>query len=410
MNLFASLSWGHRARMVLVGAIALSLSLPIAWIGLTRVLLFLAGLGILAFEVLKGRSLAVLRRPSLLLLLLALALFAISMAWTEASSSIALAALSKHGRLLGIFLLLVVIRSHSEAIWSWRVFFMGQMLLCLLSWVAWLTKSPQFFRTESYGVVFTSYLDQSIIFSATAGALWLLRARTGWPLWLVLLACGLMLSNGMLLMSGRTGFLVGLLVVGFVMLWELPKRWRLGLLLAIPLLGAVALPLAPQRVQPAAIKAELKSIDQEAIPTTSIGWRWNAWKRSVQAIAERPLTGHGVGAWTTTVHRLQGATALQVFSDNPLSNPHQEFLLWAVEIGIAGPLLLLAMMLSLSREYSVGNPDSCHAGWLMLAVTLLACQFNSSLFDAHIGDYLCTVLGLALALTANERLQEPAHG
>jgi hypothetical protein len=33
-----------------------------------------------------------------------------------------------------------------------------------------------------------------------------------------------------------------------------------------------------------------------------------------------------------------------------------------------------------------------------VAVTTVACLFNSSLYDALIGDYLCTVLGLLLAL------------
>jgi hypothetical protein len=39
-----------------------------------------------------------------------------------------------------------------------------------------------------------------------------------------------------------------------------------------------------------------------------------------------------------------------------------------------------------------------------VAVTAVACLFNSSLYDALIGDYLCTALGLLMALGVQTRI------
>ena len=80
-----------------------------------------------------------------------------------------------------------------------------------------------------------------------------------------------------------------------------------------------------------------------------------------------------------------------------MSNPHQEYLLWGVELGVFGIILLLSFFICLLRDslkFSINIQRS------MIAVTLAtacACLFNSTLYDGLIGDYFCVILGLIFA-------------
>jgi O-antigen ligase len=391
--------WPDRLRLGLLGALVLSLALPMAWISLTRLLLYVVVLAMLCSGLLSAqRAQPLLRHPSLPWLLAALGLLALSFLWTSAPWQVAAASFVKHGRLLGMFLILLLIRAWSEGLWALRLFVASQAVLCLLSWVLFFTVVPPPLMSSVRGVVFTSYLDQSIIFSITAGLLWQLRKPLNWPPALTWLVCALLLGNAMFLMRGRTGFLVGMAVIALLAVWSMPRRWRIAVLAGVPLLGLALVPFAPERVQPGAVWTEIRSANDQELPQTSAGWRLIAWKRSMQAIAQAPVAGHGVGAWTTTIHRLQGPTAAQVFGDNTLSNPHQEFLLWGVELGLPGVLLLVGFLVALTGQFAAAGGAIAQAGLLVLGALTLAALANSILYDAHIGDFFVTVLGLLLAL------------
>jgi O-antigen ligase len=140
---------------------------------------------------------------------------------------------------------------------------------------------------------------------------------------------------------------------------------------------------------------------------SSSGWRLNAWHRSLQAIQTSPGLGHGVGSWAVTVKQLQGSNATQVFGPGQASNPHQEYLLWGVELGVGGIVLLLALLLSVIRDSRHFTPSVQRAVLSTLAAMAVACLFNSTLYDDLMGDYFCVVLGLLLALGLKTRLDSP---
>jgi O-antigen ligase len=98
------------------------------------------------------------------------------------------------------------------------------------------------------------------------------------------------------------------------------------------------------------------------------------------------------------VKRIEGPDAQKVFGDGLTSNPHQEFLLWGVELGIGGTLLLLLLIGSLVRDAMTFQAPVMRATISVVAVMVVACLFNSSLYDALIGDFFCITLGLLLAL------------
>ena len=397
------------ARLCLVCLVALSVSLPMAWISLAKVLLFVAGLGYLVTNWLHQRHdipFSQLWTPRAVLALVVVS--ALSLAWTEVELPVALASLLKHAKLLGIVLLIGLIRTEREARLAILVFAAGQAFVLLSSWLLyaeiplpWVLHEQEA-QTTRYVVFSGSYLDQSIMFGAVAAVFWHLRAEKLWPpAWGIALAL-LALANVFLVLKGRSGYAIALSSLALAAMWAMPRRLQLLALLLTPVLVLSGLSLGSAQVQERVLKIwhesknYVKASQQET--ESSSGWRLNAWHRSLQAIQEQPLHGHGVGSWTPAVKRLEGSTAERIFGAGNNSNPHQEYLLWGVEVGIGGILLQCALLACVVRDALRFSTACKRATLSVTAAMAMACLFNSALYDDLMGDYLCVSLGLLLAL------------
>jgi O-antigen ligase len=209
----------------------------------------------------------------------------------------------------------------------------------------------------------------------------------------------LALFNVLFVLKGRTGYIAALTVIVAALLWETRAHWRWQAVL-IPALGLAVLAsvsLSPQirsRVELAA--AETLAFRPGNIEPSSTGARLNFWYRSAQAIAERPLTGFGAGSWGAQYKRLDAGA--DPWYKGSGGNPHQEFLLWGVLLGVGGMALLLALLVTLWRD--AGRLPQPQARAMKTVILMLATtgMFNSVLYDGEIGDYFCLMLGLLLAL------------
>jgi O-antigen ligase len=129
---------------------------------------------------------------------------------------------------------------------------------------------------------------------------------------------------------------------------------------------------------------------------SSVGARLNFWNRSIQAIAERPWTGFGAGSWGMQYKRLDAGA--DPWYKGSGGNPHQEFLLWGVLLGVGGIGLLCSLLASLWRDASrLASPHE-RAMKSVILVLVTTAMFNCVLYDGEIGDYFCLMLGLLLAL------------
>jgi O-antigen ligase len=136
---------------------------------------------------------------------------------------------------------------------------------------------------------------------------------------------------------------------------------------------------------------------------TSIGIRLNFWHRAAQAIADRPLLGHGVGSWQQQFLRLVEPTTKGA---NPHNNPHQEYLQMGVQLGLGGIGLLIAFIVYLAKDANPMATPLRFATQSLALVFAVACLFNYSLFDALIGDYFCLLFGILFACGQNAALGE----
>ncbi len=377
-----------------------------AWVSLAKVLLVLSVLSILIGDYFSQRSDPAFKRlwtPRVVgVILLA---FGLSLFWTQINDGIAHLALIKHSKLLVILSLIFLIRTEREARLGITVFAAGQAFVILNSWLLaagiplpWAADQSNL--GSQYVVFAESYLDQSIMFATSAAVLWHLRAEKLWPSLGAGLLAAAAIANVFMFLPGRTGYLVAIALVSLAAMWAMPKRLRLPILIITPLLVVFGAYFGSHQAREGISKTlnESQNYARKSDATSSSGFRLNAWHRSLQAMQESPWIGHGVGSWAITVKRFEGSTATQTFGSGNASNPHQEYLLWGVELGIGGTVLFLAFLATLMRDAQKFSTSIMRATVSVIAAMAIACLFNSTLYDDLIGDYFCVLIGLLLAL------------
>ena len=388
-----------------VYALAAVVPISLAAASIIKVIMFFSGLAVLGMAVARRRpmpQLAPLRTPAVALVMLAA--LALSLAYTSAPLAEALHDLSKYHKLLIIPIVLALLRTRREALLALGLYAGAQVFVVLTSYLLsmdlalpWVPKPRE--ARLSIGSVYSSYLDQSIMTAGLAALCWHLRGefpgRHGRKLAMgVALLCAV---NVLFFLPGRSAQVALLLAIALALFWGIPGRGKWTALIVPPLLLAAAMGLSPkvrERVTSVVTESRAYSIG-DSTPTSS-GLRLGFWHRSIQAFQERPIVGHGVGSWNGLYRRLEGSELQPSFSD--LRNPHQEYLLWAVQLGVVGIALFLAFLLALARDASRFRPDVRHAAQSLVAMFAAVCLFNATLFDALIGDYFCILLGLLLVL------------
>ncbi len=385
-------------------------------ISISKLLLVILGATVVLFarraptsdQLLKGMS-----TPTAVMI--ALAAFAFSLLWTVAPQDDALGSLVKYGKLLMVVLLLITIRDRREAIYALGAFAAAQTFLLASSWmlfahlpVPWATS--QMALTQY--AVFSSYLDQGIISSVFAALCWhfreLVPGRFGREL--AIFVAVLALANVFFVLMGRSAHVISIVLISIAIMWELPKKYR-SLVVLLPFLLAVGLFFASSKVRDrlTLVQTEVSAYSAQHKANTSSGIRLDLWNTALQAIGEHPVAGSGVGSWSTQFNRLQREKDPAHIDIAGNGNPHQEFLLWGVQLGIPGILLFAALLFSMWRDtLKMATPYARAAQSTLLALAV-ACLFNSSVYDAQIGDFFCILIGLLLAL-GRQSLPEPnAH-
>ncbi len=336
--------------------------------------------------------------------LVAIFAFALSLLWTVAPLADALGSFAKYGKLIVIVLLLLLIQDRREALYALASFVLAQLFLLASSWmlyahlpVPWATSNMAL--TEY--AVFSSYLDQGIISAVFAAMCWHFRGMVPgrFGRHVAVFAALASLGNVFFVLNGRSGHVVAIALLSIAIMWELPKRYRTVVIL-LPFLLALVLFFSSGKVRERMLRvdADMQAFSIQALPNTSTGFRLNYWRIALQSIAGHPFAGSGVGSWNTESRRLQLERNPQIKEIDTAGNPHQEYLLWGVQLGIPGMLLLCALMLSVLRDSLRMEKPYARATQSALLGLATVSFFNSSLYDAQIGDFFCVVTGLLLSL------------
>lgn len=309
------------------------------------------------------------------------ALAAIGMLWADVSFAARLEGLAAFAKLLAVPLLIAQFRRSDNGIWPVTAFAASAGALCLASWLnfvaptlPWTPKMP--------GIPVKDYISQSGIFTLCAfGFLCVaLDRRREAPLAALaaLAAALLFLSDIVYVATGRTA--VAVIPILFVLLGLRRLRWRS---LAVFLLGGILIAglawttssYLRSRVINVGVEIDRYRVEHA---DTSSGERLEFWKRSLAIVREAPVIGHGTGTIADNFRRLALARSE---TGESATNPHNQIFAVAMQLGVLGVMLLLAMWAAHWRMFWVPGL----AGWLGLAV--VSQNVVSSLFNSHLFDF-----------------------
>ena len=400
-------------RTFLIYFSAVSVALPIAVISLSKILLFLCALAVIANKWKHRRSSAgTFPGATSPVILLTFAILAASILWSTGTTDEALTSITKHGKLLLIPIFLCLVRSRRETLIALTFFMGGQAFLLVSTWVMYTGVALPWAISKEAGIsyaVFSSYLDQSIMTAVLAAFCWHMRsyAPTRYRTPIALIFVVMALTCVFFLFQGRTGHVVAIGLISLAIFWEMPRKFR-GLVLAIPFVMALLLVSISDKVRHGfvEISSSIEYFSKTGDISTSSGTRLNLWHRSLQSIGENPWIGTGAGSWNREFNRQEALHAPKTFVEIT-GNPHQEYLLWGVELGILGLALFCAVLLALYKDSLRLEPPARRALQSTLTALALSCLFNCSLYDALIGDFFC--VALALLLVFNIHAKQPEH-
>jgi O-antigen ligase len=392
-------------RTFLIYFASFAVALPIAFISLSKILLFLCALVFLANRCIhRGTSTTILSGAASPMILLTLLILACSILWSTGTTDEAFSSITKHGKMLLIPIFLCLIRSRREALIALIFFMGGQFFLLMSTWMMYIGISLPWATSKEVGfsyAVFSSYLDQSIMTAVLAALCWHMRCYTSvrYRTPIALFISGLALACVFFVFQGRTGHVVAIGLISLALFWELPRKFR-GLVLAIPFVMALLLVSISDKVRHGfmEINNSIEYFNKTGDISTSSGTRLNLWHRSLQSIGENPWLGSGAGSWNREFNRQEALHAPKTYIEIT-GNPHQEYLLWGVELGTLGLLLFCAMLLAIYRDSLKLQPPERRALQSILTALILSCLFNCSLYDALIGDFFCVALALMLTLS-----------
>ncbi len=316
----------------------------------------------------------------------------LGVSYSLANTGAALLHLSHYLEFLYLPILLWVFR---EARWQrlgMHCFMIGILVILLGSYFVWLTGIPLGKATADNPVVFKNYITQGILFCMSAVLLfWYWQQYPRWRT-LTVLVLVLLLFNVLFIGQGRTSYVIVLvLLLWFGFRW---LGWR-GLLLA--LLGASLLLSAAYQFSPSThhriqeIWDNIQGFHPDQPANTSVGYRLEFYQHSLKLIAQRPLWGTGTGGFAPAYAALT-AGENRIASDNP----HNEYLLIAVQWGIPGTLLF-ALFIGVLARYSVRLEAFALPAQGLLIIMLVGCLFNSLWLDFTEGHTFAYFIGLFYA-------------
>jgi O-antigen ligase len=398
------------ARTLICCFSALTVSLPMAFVSIGKVLLLFSMLTYLVYGFFTKSLKPVINKVTIAIILVSIFIFLLSATYTPVDGNLVLWSMAKHFKILTILAMLLLIQNVTEAKRTLSTLMLAQVIVLLLSLLQIfdIFLPGRDLDAYKYVVFATSYIDQSFMFVMLAAMCWYLAqekireqgAKT--HVYLLHAISLLALFDVLFLLPGRTGYVAVIVFITVAALLKIPKKWWLPTMIIIPVALGTALYFSDGQthVRIKEVFTESRNFQKQGDVETSSGFRLNAWHRSLEAIAENPVVGHGIGSWEYVIKKLQGSDAVQVFGPTLTSNPHQEYLLWAVEIGLFGPILLLALFVSIFFAALQASERGKKTLISVVAVAATVCLFNSSLFDDLSGDFICTTLGALLAFCA----------
>ena len=307
-----------------------------------------------------------------------------------ATYSEAFSLLMKYRELLFIPVLISFLTTEQYRCWAWKAFVLASVLILLISYLMYfgildLNKlgdpSLKSRITHSICISFFAFFCAHKAFGGKHYAK---------PYWVLFILC---MYNLFFIVEGRTGQLIAVSLVLLFGMQRLTKKVLLFTMLVMVILLALFLTFSDKATRInegfASTQAYLQSHPEKT--EFSMGQRFTFWGYSLKLIAEKPLLGHGTGGFAKEYQRIASNELLVT------KNPHNEFLMISVQLGLLGLLIYLGFLAS---QYYYAKKLPNKEKWLAQGVLLsliVTSLFNSPLLDHAEGHWFTTMIALCFA-------------
>lgn len=366
---------------ILVVLLVFAMMVSTAATVIVEILLFLCVIG---FRELRRKTFAALKQPMVLMALVLYFMITLGIFYGVAPFSESVDSWARWRKLL---LVPMVAAVYTDPLWKQRLisaFICLSALAALLSFGGYLLDIG---NKHGAGILVQNWATQGMLFSvALFACLVLLRfplpsVFVNTPL--LIISAALLSLNIVLVTHGRSGYLALIVLIMVFIFFGVQKKPRLILMLLAPVLIVSALlisPVAHDRVLEGI--DELKTYEQAQVPT-NMGYRIIAWKNTITLLKrfERPFFGYGTRGFETAYAGLMSEKQIEGerrWQDEPVHDPHNQYLIILVDHGLVG-LLLFLLFIGAFFIQPVSGP------YYILGIGVLLAWCATSLFSGHFG-------------------------
>ncbi|MBU1564359.1 MAG: O-antigen ligase family protein [Proteobacteria bacterium] len=313
---------------------------------------------------------------------LAIALFLlliVGVAYSPASLNDALAFLKKYRELVYFAMVVSLFRDNEGAArLAEDSFVAGCIVLLLISYGIFFSIIP----SERFGHSVVYHITHSLFMAVLA--FWCLQrifeSRQYVYLWLGLFV--LATINLFYIAPGRTGMLIYIALIILTFCQRFSWKKSLAAIILVALVTGVTFFTSSNfssRISEAV--DEMRSYQAES-SRTSLGMRFDWYRNSIDLIQQKPVFGHGTGSFRTVQEEL-----IKDSNTQSTDNPHNEYLLLAVQTGLVGLFLFITLLFAQFIASFELQPPRKYLLQGVVVTMAVGCLMNSFLFDSHPGHF-----------------------
>lgn len=340
MTVAFSRQWYQKDLTLVLALCALLFTIPLN--NSAKSISFVVAMALLIITKVNAASLSYLARQTWVQLILAfLALVLVGCLWSPATWSDEAYVIKKYLKLLCLPLLVLGFSNKQAREWGLYAF-MAAMLITALAAVA-KTIMPLYWHNHTPGFVFRNYIMTGHMM-ALASYLAAYFAITKPSQRIPYLALFLLFSYEVLFLSlGRTGYIIYFVLLALLMVQTLNKRQlAFGALGFALLMGAAVYSSTKVQQGLLSIGDNIQHF-QQGDKNTSVGYRLQFQQFAYFLFKQSPVFGHGTGSYTYYFAQQQPVPSWGTVS----REPHNQYGLIAVEYGLIGLVLYLALFTAL---------------------------------------------------------------
>jgi O-antigen ligase len=332
------------------------------------------------------------RNPIALLTVLLFLLLGIGTVYSTANFHDAVNVWMKYRKLLCILILIPFLQEAQWRRWALGAFLAALLVTLFLSY-AGVIRELILHVPLTNAVVFKSHIAQNLLMAFTAYLLLLISLDTATrPIWRWLAALGTLLAicNVLIFVQGRIGYIVLIVLLMFAAWQQFGLRGLAIGSLLVGILFAIVFFLSNTFQYRVLHTFQEVQRYQSTNELTSAGTRLEFYKTTLQMIQKNPLFGQGTGALTQTK-----------VSYLNMPNPHNEYLMLAVQIGLIGLSVFLYLLFQLWKQSWELPPFERKIAQGTIVAFMIGCIFNSLLLDFTEGYWFIYFVAVLYAGSRN---------